>query len=146
MINTAIQSTDKNVLVSFPVWRHRLAKCKQIFGCAPSDAFTTICPLFHLPEYSNIIKDRRRAVYLNNQKTLHLITTCKTNGRSNFAMLALNVAPPGERVGIATFIWRSLFNRGTHEYPPERELICKCVERTQRQQCTVISVEKDSPY
>jgi len=51
MINTAIQSTDKNVLVVFPGMMSSLPKCKQIFGCALSDAFTTICSFFDFPQY-----------------------------------------------------------------------------------------------
>jgi len=54
-------------MVIFPVWRHWLAKCQQILGCTLSDAFTTTC------SFSDLTKDRWRAVYFNNQKTLHLI-------------------------------------------------------------------------
>jgi len=48
----------------------------QIFGCALSDAFTTICSFLTFLNNQMgliIIKDRRRAVYFNNQTALHLI-------------------------------------------------------------------------
>jgi len=73
MVNTGIQSTDKNVSAVLPVRHHRLAKCKQIFGCALADAFMTICSFFiflNIQMGFIIIKDRWRAVYFNNQKNI----------------------------------------------------------------------------
>jgi len=50
-------------------------KSKQIIRCALSDVFFYNCLIFDVPQYSNrldYITDRRRAVYFNNQKSLHI--------------------------------------------------------------------------
>ena len=47
------------------------SKSKQIIGCALSHVFSQMFLFFDLPQYSNrfdYIRDRRRAIYFNNQK------------------------------------------------------------------------------
>jgi len=70
MINTAIQSTDKNVLVVFPVWQHHLQNVNK----SSYVHFQTLLRQFaHFLIFHDIqvgliiIKDRRRTVYFNNQ-------------------------------------------------------------------------------
>ena len=68
-------------LFVFLVCMSSLAKSKQIIGCTLSDAFSNIL-FFDVPQDSNrfnYIKDRRWAVYFNNQKitAYHLYSTLK---------------------------------------------------------------------
>jgi len=71
MINTAIQSTDKNVLADVI----DLQNANKSSGVH----FKTLLQFAHLLIFLNIqmdfiiIKHRRRAVYFSNQKMLHLI-------------------------------------------------------------------------
>jgi len=53
------------------------SKSKQITGSALSDVFSKIFLFFDLPQHSNrfdYIRDRRRAIYFNNQKN-HCISS-----------------------------------------------------------------------
>lgn len=68
MINTVMQSADKNVLAVFLVWRHKLPKRKQIFGRATIAHFQTLLRqfahfwiFFHIQIGWIIIKNRRWA-------------------------------------------------------------------------------------
>jgi len=52
---------------------YRYAKSKQIIGAQFQRLFSTVFLLFDVPEYSNTfdyIKDKRPAVYFNNQKII----------------------------------------------------------------------------
>ena len=64
-------------LFVFLVWRHYF-QIKQIIECALSDVFFLFL-FFDLPQYSNrfdYIRDRRRAIYFNNQKN-HCISSLR---------------------------------------------------------------------